>query len=130
MRNFKKKIFSIKKVIDIFRFILYRDIIVSAFFFILGHWLSEKTSYITHYCCVTRSSNRYQCQLANIEKWITFIESSFLVVIRLKHFENWTKNAETVPDEPSEPRFLIDFVMLPFIFGSFSKSFISFYFSR
>lgn len=98
MRIFKKNFCSIKKIIDIFRFMLYRYIIVSTFFFILGHWLSEK-KYILYYAllCYTIFESLSMRARKHFKKanGIALIESSFLVIIRLKHFEKWTKNAET-----------------------------------
>lgn len=98
MHIFKKNFCSIKKIIDIFKFMLYRYIIVSTFFFILGHWLSEK-KYILYYAllCYTIFESLSMRARKHFKKanGIALIESSFLVIIRLKHSEKWTKNAET-----------------------------------
>lgn len=79
-----------------------------------GHWSSEKT----HYCCT-------------MFKWLfkTFQEYHRVQLNRFSFAWNCFRKL----DEKCRnvPRFLIDFVMLPFfIFGSFSNSFIPFYFSR
>lgn len=77
MRIFKKNFCSIKKIIDIFKFMLYRYNI--NIFYIVLHDLR---------IVINASSQTFQ-------EGIALIESSFLVIIRLKHSEKWTKNAET-----------------------------------
>lgn len=77
MRIFKKNFCSIKKIIDIFKFMLYRYNI--NIFYIVLHDLR---------IVINASSQTFQ-------EGIALIESSFLVIIRLKHSKKQTKNAET-----------------------------------
>lgn len=114
MRIFKKNFCSIKKIIDIFKFMLYRYNI--SIFYIVLHDLR---------IVINASSQTFQEGERNRVNWIIVSRNH-----SLETFRKMDEKCRNVPDEPSEPRFLIDFVMLPFIFGSFSKSFISFYFSR
>lgn len=114
MHIFKKNFCSIKKIIDIFKFMLYRYNI--SIFYIVLHDLR---------IVINASSQTFQEGERNRVNWIIVSRNH-----SLETFRKMDEKCRNVPDEPSELRFLIDFVMLPFIFGSFSKSFISFYFSR